>query len=461
MEALRAYQAPPPWLAAATDADVVADAIRRDVRDLRAGRLRLDACEVEDLRLKDGRWIGRYLVTVQNPTGQTRDISLTGLLDAHGAAIAAPGADLPFASPGWSVALAGPPLTLCVAAPDRRLPALPTLTGPATARAWLERSLSEAFPGIRLASCEPSVTRYRPGQRCTVVCGLAYADNPDPAWPEVVVGKVHRRGGAAPGHAALAALAAADVGTTGTLELARPLAYVATDDVSVQSYLSQDRSLIDRVSRAATGDQQGLAAAQAALQSVAGALAALHRAPFRHGRVRVLADEVEAVTASADKLGAVFPRLRGAVEPLLRLVEERAAAVVADAPKPSHGAFRPAQVRLAGGRVGVLDLDDFGQSEPAQDLGRFVGKLRLLALRAATGAGPDLPDRHAIADQLAWSFLERYGDEATVSRVRVTLWETLDLAKALLQSWSRGRPAQIDAVLTLLEDRVTVLQQRS
>ena len=454
LQGLRAFASPPPWLTAASDGARVAAALRAHVPELRSEPDRLVACAVEDLRLKGGRWTGRYVLTLQDLDGASRSAAVVGVLAADGARPDSSGTERPIGSSDWRVELVDPPLSMSSAGADRKLAALPMITDPGSARPWLETNLQAAFPGIRISAVEPIVARYRPGQRCTVLCRLSYADQPDPSWPEVVVAKVHRRGEGAPGHGALLALEAAGVDGAGGLAFARPLAYVSAADVSLQGNVPQDRSLIDIVEQAGHGNEASLREAEDALRGVAGALAALHRAPVSYGSVRVLADEIASVRASATKLAAVAPDLPEHVEPLLRLVEDRSAAVAPDPTRPSHGAFRPAQVRLFGDRVGVLDVDGFGQAEPGQDVGRFVGKLRLVILRATGDGDIAASTRLVVGDRLAAAFLERYRDEAGGSDVRAAIWETLDLVKALLQAWSRGRPDQIAPILSLLEHGV-------
>jgi hypothetical protein len=102
----------------------------------------------------------------------------------------------------------------------------------------------------------------------------------------------------------------------------------------------------------------------------------------------------------------------------------------------------------------VLDLDKFGQSEPADDVGRFVGKLRLIVLTGASG------DQGVIAraDRLAERFVATYLQATPVSPVRVALWETLDLTNTLLQTWSRVRLRQVDPLLLLLQARADELR---
>jgi hypothetical protein len=459
VESLVAFAEPPEWLSAAGDGERVSAALRREVPEL-AGPISLQACHVEDLRLRGSQWTGRYVVSLGSPSGELTHVALTGVVDPRDQGRDERPGRLPFDDPDWRIRLEDPPVALRHAEVDRRLAALPLLTQPSTAAGFLESALASVWPGIHVDACDPYVVRYRAGQRCALVCHLDYSEEADPAWPGVVVAKVHRRGEGAIGHAALQALAASGVGRSGHLRLAEPLGYLPEHDVSIQSFLPQDRSLSELVERAASGSVAAATEAASAVRVVAGALVELHDAPVRHGSAYTIDREIAAARAGADKLAAVFPSLRGVVEPLLSLVEQRAA-TAADPTRPSHGAFRPAQVRLDGDCAGMLDLDGFGSSEPGQDVGRFVGKLRLLVMRARSDVPLDSSARSQIADRLAGKFLDQYADQAAVSADRVALWEILDLLKALLQSWSRVRPAQIQPLLVLLEARVGELRDNS
>jgi hypothetical protein len=384
----------------------------------------------------------RYVATLVEPDGRHREVPLSGVVRLSGSARAAASPGDPiggsrFGEPGWRAALADPPLDLHTAGPDRKLAGLRLVTDPQTSRSLVAAALAETFPGIGVDSCTPTVVRYRPGQRCTVICALSYAHPADPIWPATVVAKVHRRGGGLSGHRALESLASAGVGVSGPLRFAQPLAHLADHDVSLQSHLPQDRDLVDLVS----GDG---AAATEALREVGGALSVLHGANVAYGPTATLEAEIAALRVSAARLAAALPESAGAIEPLLRLVERAAAGTTADPVVPSHGAFRPAQIRLDGGRVGVVDVDGFCHSEPAQDVGRFLAKLRLLVARAQPQPTGD--------DGLAAAFVGGYG--LPVSAARVALWEILDLVKALVQSWSRGRPDQAPLVVQLLSDRL-------
>ena len=388
LDALRVLALPPSWLTTAADGPQLADRLVRTVPELNDEGSRLRACSVEDLRLKGSRWVGRYLLTVAGPDG-VRDLVLTGVLDPDGPAAAPLRSDVAFGHDDWSVSLSDPPLTLSPADADRKLAALPLLTDPATAREWLERNLQEAFPGIRIASCDPVVVRYRPGQRCTVICRLTFGEGADPGWPQIVVAKVHRSGEGAHAYGALEALASAKIAETSGLVFAAPLAYLPSSDVSLQGNLPEDRSLTDLLVRAGAGSEDATTEAEAALRRVADALVALHDAPVHYGPALGIDDEIVSVRRAGTRLGAALPDLRDAAEPLLELIEERMAAAPG---RPGEAVAR---------RVPA------GPGATRRRTGRTARPRRILRLRAGPGcgavrreaaagrAGPPVRDRRA------------------------------------------------------------------
>src|SRR3954454_12510413 len=70
----------------------------------------------------------------------------------------------------------------------------------------------------------------------------------------------------------------------------------------------------------------------------------------------------------------------------------------------SHGDFTPSQVLLDGSSSAVVDLDTLCWADPAQDLGRYLAQLHLLA---AKYAGPTADDSVA---ELSAELLRGYGE---------------------------------------------------
>jgi hypothetical protein len=450
MQSLQVLATPPDELVAAGDVERVGAALSELVPELSEGSTRLLDCRLEDLRLRRGRWVGRYLLTLHDERSGTRAVPLTAVVggerpDGKGTAV-------PFGTPGWSVYLSELRITMSTWPEDKRLAALPLLTNPASAAALLQDLLRRSWPGLTLATCRPEIVRYRPGQRCTVVCRLGYGPAADTRWPSAVVTKVHRRGEGAQGYGALLALREAGLGRGSGPVVAAPLGSLESRDVFVQGYVGADQDLIGAIRHACAGGAAWDVAARR-LSRVAEALAALHATPVHYGPPRTVEDELLSLRASTAKLATVEERIGAALDPLFDLLERSAHATSAEPDVAAHGAFRPAQVRLHGSRVGFLDLDGFCRSEPAQDVGRFIAKLRLLAL---SPSAPGVADDAAMkgADMLSTVFVSGHRRTAPVSAARIALWETLDLTKSLLQSWSRGRPEGTVAILAALARNV-------
>ena len=69
VDPLGAFAHPPSWLVAAADGEVIAAALRTVCSQLADGPTRLDGVRPIDLRHRDGRWTGRYAITLSGPDG--------------------------------------------------------------------------------------------------------------------------------------------------------------------------------------------------------------------------------------------------------------------------------------------------------------------------------------------------------------------------------------------------------
>jgi hypothetical protein len=99
-------------------------------------------------------------------------------------------------------------------------------------------------------------------------------------------------------------------------------------------------------------------------------------------------------------------------------------------------------VLLAGDSLGFIDFDGFCQAEPALDVALFRTSVRQL------GSGPAHDE---ILDQLAAEFLDEYSKQVPVSRVRVALWEALDLLTRVLHCWTKVKPERASEAMSALE----------
>ncbi|MBI2527472.1 MAG: phosphotransferase [Candidatus Rokubacteria bacterium] len=282
---------------------------------------------------------------------------------------------------------------------DPRLPTLgPLTTAPPR---QLEAALLRGFgPGSwRAESWTTETVRYRAALGAT----LRYAAEAREAgsgrarWKCFYV-KVYPAGGAAAGHAALAALWGRAAVRDADLSVARPIEYfpelgaVAQEEVhgvTFEELLCHGR------------DPAGAA------RRIGRALARFHQrdagpngpaAPLR-GR----SDHVTTVHRAAQRLAWVDPGTQAELERLAGAI----AAGLEDVPlRPTHGDLKIDHVLLDADSVSVVDLDSFALGDPMMDLGslladmalqRVRGRLAVDCVRPAAGALVEGYFRHAPA----------------------------------------------------------------
>src|SRR5262249_10364634 len=129
-----------------------------------------------------------------------------------------------------------------------------------------------------------------------------------------------------------------------------------------------------------------------------------------------------------------------------------------------HGTFRPNQVLLHKGRVGVIDFDSWSRAEPAVDLALFLTSIRDVGLSvvskvAARPPAPAAQDSQSPAifaqlEALCDAFLAQYAALMPITRSRVAMWEALYLFTLVLRSWERVKPVRLANTLQLLERHI-------
>ena len=438
LEAMRTYRQPG-WLRDSLDPDLCAAALSARIGDLVPEALAVRSVRVTDARARTRRWTLRYEADVVTRRGDR-----TVLLVAERYPPEAP-------PPADDAAVVLPELQLNVRAvpADHGLPALTALTDPAAARALLERVLrGRTRPDLCLVGARARLARHKPGNRATLVYDLAYAPGADPQWPRTVVAKTYRGDEGADTFVAMQALWAKGPTGRGAPRLAEPLAYLPEPRVLLQGPVPGDRTLSDAVRQAATATDGAVTGVEPALVRAAYALAALHACPVHVGPERDVSTELAAVRRLLTRLAATVPaESMQAADGLLTELARRAERDPAPPPGPVHGAFRPAQVLLAGTQPGFVDFDGFGLGEPALDLGRFVARLGELWRIAAPVDASDPHRQRGLAD----GFIEAYRERVDVSVHRVAIWQCLDLVGGVVRGWTRAQPARADVLLDLLD----------
>lgn len=464
---LQPLAALPAWLSAIAQPDAVWSAFVHSIPELASGELRLVACEIKRVRLKERGWIALYHVEVADaPADQRRNLVLRGtLVPPH-----APPPDRAtagaFGTETWRCYIPALRLLLQTEPPDAELPALPILTDPEQARALLEDSIRRDAPtyaDITIDACTPRIMRYKPGSRCTILYELAYADRSagERNWPEIVVAKTYHGDKGRNAYIGMRALWDSPLATGTTVQIAEPLAYLPAMNVLVQGPIREQQTLKELLRAAlADGTPAAMEELHRYMRQTAIGLAALHCSGVREGALRVWEDELAEVRDVLLRLSSLAPQLNGVGEALLARLEALAAVHPADPPVPSHGTFRPAQVLLHENRIGFIDFDGFCQAEPALDIALFLGKIKDIGLGVAPGGAHDgdvgtmdratLTERFAQLDALQSTFLTAYEARAPVSRQRIALWEALDLLTLVLHCWTKVKPVRLNNTLLLL-----------
>ncbi|CAN5646441.1 hypothetical protein BH10CHL1_BH10CHL1_40670 [soil metagenome] len=482
----------------------------RLVPEFASGQLVLNHCEVKRLRFREsqGCWSGIYLLTIEGlsqtaQSGRDEGKVLAQVVPIHGT-LMPPGLpepvyaanQVPFGAEKWRCYLPELRLALCTQPPDSELAALPQLTDPEAARSLLEASIRAGAPhydDLHIESCTPQVMRYKPGSRCTILYHLAYpsALAEGRQWPAVVVAKTHHGAKGQNAYVGMQALWNSPLGASRTVAIAEPLAYLPDLKVLVQGPIREEQTLEDLIQqtwRTAKASGEGCTSLMISgdlytyISRTAAGLAELHQSGVHYGETVNWTDELAEIYEGRAKLAAPLPQLGDLAEDLLVHLQQLAAIYPADPVAPAHRSFRPAQVLLYKGEIGFIDFDGVCQAEPAMDLALFMTTVKNMSLRKSNldiespnerelGEDADeqeddlLDAEHRLArlmqaEAICQLFLAEYEKHASISRIRVLLWETLDLLSLVLGSWTKLKLARLDNCLFMLERHLKVNADR-
>jgi len=471
-QGLHEFAALPDWLIAVTDPATFCAALARAVPELAAGDLAITECDIGHVRIKRDVWIGVYELTLADrQSDQPRSVALRGTLlpptqpEPELAREDARRAQPAFGAEGWRAYLPDLRIQLELRPPDAALPALPILTDPEQARALLEQSIRAAAPNyqdVRIEACAPKIMRYTPGSRCTILYRLTYPAglSEGRGWPELVVAKTYKGGKGKHAYAGMRALWDSPFRAHGGVTLAEPLAYLPELNVLVQGPIREEQTLQELIASAVRANTpMALDELYGFVRRTAAGLAGLHRSDVRFGAVRTWEDELAEVRSVVDDIASAVPAVASAAEPLLARLEVLAAQHPADPIMTIHGTFRPGQTLIYHGQIGFIDFDSFCQAEPALDLSLFLRRTKDIALGALEQDGVALDDPMrarllAQADAICEIFLSEYERHVPISRLRVALWETLDLLTLVLHSWTKVKPERLKNAMFMLEQQL-------
>ena len=459
----------PDWLVAARDPARLYDRLSHHVPEFREGRLLLQRCEVGHIRYKDDHWTGLYHLSVCLPGESTPQmVVLEGSIFPPGAI---PKGEQQiedaFGRQGWRTVIPDLNLSLKTQEAEKALASLASLTDPEESRHFLMRNIragSSKYHDIEIQASNPKVVRYKPGSRCTVLYQLEYPQNMSAGrqWPELVVAKTYRNEKGKNAFEGMRALWNSSLGSSGTVQIAEPIAYNEQERVMIQGPIREETTL-KRFMTASfrAGTPEAIEELDQVMRKTAAGLAELHQSGVPEGQIWKWEDELSEVHERIERLSISYPALAPAAKPFLDRLKSLASSCPSDPLVPSHGSFRPAQVLLYKHQIGFIDFDTFCQSEPSNDLALFLSSVMSLGLTDtdfddARDSGRTMDEktrtaRFEMVMSLSENFLDEYEKYQPISRQRVALWETLDLMMLVLHGWIKVKAGELSDTLYMLE----------
>jgi hypothetical protein len=473
LESLERLAHLPAWLECAADSEQITDALRSNIPEFISGTLSLQECRVSHLRISnDGtHWSGTYQCTIADPTTtQPRSVELLGIvIPPHMPVPDVQCTPVAFASDGWHWFIPNLRMAFELQPPEAQLDALSELTDPQLARVVLQQCFDDiAHTQIqsRLAACRPEILRYHPGLRCTVGYHLMYHGDEAPslAGPAFVVAKTYDDDRGQTAYQAMDALWRSPLGTSRTVAIAEPIAYIAARRLLLQGPLAEEQTL-QSLLKSALLTQSTSSAAQLHdyLRQTARGLVELHGSGISVGAHHHWHDEMTSVRAFVERLATAIPALTATASSLFMFLEQIAREYPADPLVPCHGTFRPSQVLLHQGRIGFIDFDSFCQAEPAMDIALFMVALvdsGMSVFATNQSAMPPytlrdfLDEHHAQIEAIAESFLSHYAALRPISYPRVGLWRALNTLEVVARSWDRVKPKRLNHTIPMLEQQL-------
>jgi streptomycin 6-kinase len=186
-------------------------------------------------------------------------------------------------------------------------------------------------------------------------------------------------------------------------------------------------------------------AAPELFRSAARLTASLHRLALAPEPPTTPEQLVATVGARCERLRRRWPEAAPVMEPLVSALADAVSALDPADPVPVHGDLWAGQFLWSGERLVLLDLDAFGYTDPAYDVGHFLAQQEREALVD--------PGRAARADRLRSCFLDAYRTAMpTVSSRNVAFYRALTLARKI-HTMRRIEPARWPGLVAQLAGR--------
>jgi hypothetical protein len=415
----------------------------------------LDSVVPRRIRLLEGACTATYELGLRDAVGIRRIETVHGTADLSGRASLESERFGEFGTPGWRCPV--PELGLVLSSPpaDVGLPSMKLLEDPVRARALLGEALRTAggrYRDLRIVGCAPTVARYKPGSRCTIIYRLTYGSEArGRGWPAKVIAKTYRGDKGRTAFSGMTALWNSNLRTSDEVTIAEPLAFIDERNVLLQGPVPGG-STSEELFRSALGaGDERIDDLHSLTDRIGRGLAALHTCGARAGPA-TWKDQMAELRSRVARLGAWFPRVARELEPVLVRLEDLSDRIDPQPLVPSHRSFRPAQVLVDGSTISFIDFDGFCEAEPAMDLALFTTTTKSIGIRLSPQGGTST--RLEELDELCDRFLHAYAGVVPLARDRLALWETAYLLMRLVTCWTKVRPGRLEGALLLLRRHI-------
>jgi hypothetical protein len=319
-------------------------------------------------------------------------------------------------------------------------PALPTLSA-VLSRAAVEPVLVDPLPGRvttgPLDGFRAEVVHHPREGACVLRLDLAGESGPDTAHRQVYAKVYPQAHDASMAADALAAVGAATVGSSRTVEVRLPRLLALNRPLHT--------TFLESLTPATATRPPGQDAVPVGPAEAAQALRALHsHTPAGPLPSLTAPDLVSRVRVEQDLVATAWPDVSERLDSVLTNAAEVLDGGSGGPLVLSHGDFTPSQlIRLPDG-LGLVDLDTLCLAEPAADLGRYLAYHDVAAARRASGAGDT---------DTGVTFLAAYGAHRAHRSdldARVRAYRALNLALLVLRATRRFKTSRADLALTML-----------
>jgi hypothetical protein len=452
-----------PHLQKALDPQAMAPAFEEFFRAEYPNReLKVDELQIGRVYYKPDKNCGIiYRLSYRDQENRPLELMFYGKMPANGKANAKPEREQPTQWPGcgfWKPVSFWPEMDMVLHTfpYDPELPYLGQLLEIDFVKQQVEENLDGfGLPsGWKCLEITPFLGKYRPNKRCILRYQLVMADAAGNRRQFVFYSKTYDSPQSRYVYGIVRKLYASPACASGQLNIPRPLAHL--DSANTLWLLAWEGRNFN-----ATMQQQGWEHLPQSgfMPKIAGMLAALHQIDMTELQLvpgPSPASVLENMRGDIDDIARFLPEQRPVLDELIRILEDAAGGLEADAPQATiHGTFKVAQILCRDdpdgrSQLALVDFDSVACGDPLYDVAEFIASLLYLRMTDRIPAAsimesveifltsyqkqvPWVCDRRRLAWYVIAFLLGKM--HSSLKRLEVTAGENLDEAFALVHEW--------------------------